>query len=144
MKAAISLLENWLKQIGNTEWWMFSEEERRDEFKTSIKQAIRVLESWPKWERLIEAAGKVDKNAAIEIFTWLCKLVDDEWGKDKVTEGEAGLRRNIRALLEALPGSGSIIDRIRTLDPFNGDAADNAIDRLENDLLEGELPEEEK
>jgi hypothetical protein len=33
-----------------------------------IRAAIRALEEWPKWERLIEAAGKVDKKYTLEFL----------------------------------------------------------------------------
>ncbi|MCX6574979.1 MAG: hypothetical protein NTV82_01150, partial [Candidatus Aminicenantes bacterium] len=47
--AAISHLTNRLNSRG--------EGSEREE----LRQAIRVLKDWPKWEPLIEAAGKVDK-----------------------------------------------------------------------------------
>ena len=62
-----------------------------------LDAAIRVLEDWPKWEPLIEAAGKIDKNKALsrigEVYDYQIALGvvrDEVWGE-------------IRALLEALP-----------------------------------------
>ena len=50
LDAAINHLTNRLNSRG--------EGSEREE----LRQAIRVLEDWPKWEPLIEAAGKVDKK----------------------------------------------------------------------------------
>jgi hypothetical protein len=65
-----------------------------------LRQAIRVLEDWPKWEPLIEAAGRVDKepciNALYDVSFLSCKKPPSDWILNRL--------QNIRALLESLPG----------------------------------------
>jgi len=63
--------------------------------------AIRVLEDWPKWKPLIEAAGKVDKKECLACLdcAW-CVMFIDLKNKNRVSEG----LKPIRALLESLPG----------------------------------------
>ena len=58
-----------------------------------FEAAIRVLEDWPKWEPLIEAAGGVDKNEALETITYFERY----GGYDRKRAFQ------IRAFLEALP-----------------------------------------
>ena len=59
----------------------------------SCEAAIRVLEEWPKWEPLIEAAGKVDKEGGLK-FIHACGYPNFPYPKNA---------RQIRALLESLP-----------------------------------------
>ena len=69
-------------------------------------QAIRVLEDWPKWEPLIEAAGKVDKGRAIRTLATLLLVYTESEGRIIPALEKAlkdGAVREIRALLEALP-----------------------------------------
>ena len=71
-----------------------------------FEAAIRVLEDWPKWEPLIEAAGKVDKKECLEVFNLF--IENTELGPfEDIRYREDGLAvfpiAQIRALLEALP-----------------------------------------
>jgi len=72
-----------------------------------FEAAIRVLEDWPKWEPLIEAAGKVDKGRAIRTLATLLLVYTESEGRIIPALEKAlkdGAVREIRALLEALPG----------------------------------------
>ena len=84
-----------------------------------FEAAIRVLEDWPKWKPLIEAAGKVDgEQRLLTIFNNMIRESDVVWHepapesyegfdptpgdiRDHETWHEA--INKIRALLEALP-----------------------------------------
>jgi len=72
-----------------------------------FEAAIRVLENWSKWEPLIEAAGKVDKGRAIRTLATLLLVYTESEGRIIPALEKAlkdGAVREIRALLEALPG----------------------------------------
>jgi len=71
-----------------------------------LDAAIRVLEDWPKWKPLIEAAGKVDKGRAIRTLATLLLVYTESEGRIIPALEKAlkdGAVREIRALLEALP-----------------------------------------
>ena len=63
-----------------------------------FEAAIRVLEDWPKWKPLIEAAGKVDRQNAELV---LCHITDIALGRHH-EEWEV-FYGQIRALIETLP-----------------------------------------
>jgi len=73
--------------------------------KESIKSAIRVLEDWPKWEPLIEAAGKVDKHTVLSCFdcAWEYCFAPSVCDIDNTGEACQGSKTSIRTLLEVLP-----------------------------------------
>lgn len=78
----------------------------REERDRQAKAAIRILEQAERYEKLIEAAGGVDKNKALRIF----KLVFDEaikaeWDWEFSAE-ETETVEQIRSMLEALPEGG--------------------------------------
>ena len=59
-----------------------------------LRQSIRVLEDWPVWKPLIEAAGKLNSGDR----TWLRWVVTEG-----ISSSERGRKDRFRALLEALP-----------------------------------------
>ena len=89
--AAINELHGVMGEAEETGIW--------DDLIGECKAAIRVLEDWPKWEPLIEAAGKVDKKTCLdEIDDCYYSKSLNPWGTEARILGE------IRALLESLPG----------------------------------------
>ena len=71
------------------------------------EDAAKALKDWPKWESLIEAAGKVDKGRAIRTLATLLLVYTESEGRIIPALEKAlkdGAVREIRALLEALPG----------------------------------------
>jgi hypothetical protein len=63
------------------------------------EQAIAILESWPKWEPLIEAAKKVDKQLAIEgTLAWSIP----SWNKHNADNIEK-CEKAVKFLLESIP-----------------------------------------
>jgi len=83
---------NSLKQTQHVQHGLWPNEHGVDEYRA----AIRVLEEWPKWKPLIEAARKVDKKKDLEEFQrFMCR-----WGGMISSEQESYER--IRALLESL------------------------------------------
>lgn len=56
-------------------------------------RAIAVLRDWPRWAGLVEAAGKVDKPAALDYLNG--NVLDDSKREE--------MYWNIRALLDAIP-----------------------------------------
>ncbi len=59
-----------------------------------VEQAVAILESYPRWQPLIEAAGKVDKKAAIRAI--------DENPDGHIRPTRIAIEQ-IRSLLAALP-----------------------------------------
>lgn len=72
----------------------------------NLEEAVHVLLDWPKWEPLIEAAGKVDGRRAIRTLATLLQVYVEAEGR-LIPELEEALRGGavieIRALLESLP-----------------------------------------
>jgi len=74
-----------------------------------LEVAIRILKDWPKWEPLIEVAGKADKEDAIHTLS----LLAENWYETSGAYGEGPDAKSneimrpsaerIRALLESLP-----------------------------------------
>jgi len=100
--AAINELHGVIGEAEETGIW--------DDLIGECKAAIRVLKDWPKWEPLIEAAGKVDKQ---ECLTWIDEMSDvpvvitemlgtNEWATT-YNSRSISPKQEIRALLEALP-----------------------------------------
>ena len=72
----------------------------------SCEAAIRVLEEWPKWEPLIEAAGKVDKGALLTLGANAVCIADYYCQGDELKELEARFKRgeaDLKIIIEALP-----------------------------------------
>jgi hypothetical protein len=65
------------------------------------QSAIRVLEDWPKWEPLIEAAGTISNRSILmaAVSGWKSLVPKDSWYPADESD-----YREIRTLLEALPG----------------------------------------
>jgi len=59
-----------------------------------LDAAIRVLEDWPKWKPLIEAAGKLNSGDR----TWLRWVVTEG-----ISSSERGRKDRFRTLLASLP-----------------------------------------
>ena len=77
-----------------------------DDLIGECKAAIRVLKDWPKWEPLIEAAGKVDKVHCLDKLDFLRRMAgEDKFGFVRYSEDGLAIfpTAQIRALLEALP-----------------------------------------
>ena len=73
----------------------------------SCEAAIRVLEEWPKWKPLIEAAGKMDGKQLCEYQRGIVNTLNTI----RVSAGGIPLGKNsadmqILALLESLPDGG--------------------------------------
>ena len=83
--AAISHLTNRMNSRG--------EGSEREE----LRQSIRALEDWPKWQPLIEAAGKVDKKMT---FMALEDLPLAGFSAQNI------IRNQLYSLIEALPEPG--------------------------------------
>lgn len=71
-----------------------------------IELAICVLTEWPKWAKLIEAAGKVDKEECMDVFDLFMK--NTKMGQyDDIRYRKDGLAifpiAQLRALIESLP-----------------------------------------
>ena len=70
-----------------------------------LDAAIRVLEDWPKWEPLIEAAGKVDKHTVLSCFDCAWEYCFTPFACDVDNTGKACQcsKMSIRVLLDVLP-----------------------------------------
>jgi len=94
LDAAINHLTNRLNSRG--------EGSEREE----LRQSIRVLEDWPKWEPLIEAAEKVDKGALLTLGANAVCIADYYCQGDELRYLEARFKRgedNLKIIIEALP-----------------------------------------
>ncbi len=90
MDAPVSILKEYLHHVYDA----FTEAERQ-----KINEAIAILSSYPRWQPLIEAAGKVDKDAALK---FLERVNEDEEMVDSNGLCVYPLMQ-IRSLLDALP-----------------------------------------
>ena len=66
----------------------------------SCRVAIRILEEFPKWERLIEAAGKIDKETALRAYIEPPVIYDENHQIKDIDLETADL---IYALIQSLP-----------------------------------------
>ncbi len=72
----------------------------------ALEQAIAILSSWPRWQPLIEAAGKVDKKACLHFLQGTEGKVFvevKEGGPDSDTYIRHWPKSEIETLLAALP-----------------------------------------
>ena len=94
---------NSLKQTQHVQHGLWPNEHGVDEYRA----AIRVLEEWPKWKPLIEAAGKMDGKQLCEYQRGIVNTLNTI----RVSAGGIPLGKNsadmqILALLESLPDGG--------------------------------------
>ena len=94
LDAAISVLK---LAAGTTPFRDWMEE---DGLEDSLEVAIRILEEFPKWERLIEVAGKIDKETALRAYIEPPVIYDEN---DKIKDIDLGTADLIYALIQSLP-----------------------------------------
>ena len=99
-KNPLEMAINSLKQTQYAQYGLWANEHGVDEYEV----AIRVLEEWPKWKPLIEAAGKMDGKQLCEYQRGIVNTLNTI----RVSAGGIPLWKNsadmqILALLESLP-----------------------------------------
>jgi hypothetical protein len=68
-----------------------------------LRQVIRVLEDWPRWEPLIKAAGQISNPSILmaALSGWKSMIPKDSW-----FPADEHDYREIRALVETMPVGG--------------------------------------